>query len=40
MPPKTEYELTPLGESLIEAIKCTVQRGEGHREEPEKIIRS
>ncbi|MDR3025024.1 helix-turn-helix domain-containing protein [Chryseobacterium sp.] len=39
-PLKVEYELTSLGESLIEAIKYTAQWGEDHREELEKIIRS
>lgn len=39
LPLKVEYELTPLGESLIPAIKFTAQWGEDHREELEKLIR-
>jgi len=35
---KVEYELTPLGESLIPAIKFTAKWGEDHREELEKLI--
>jgi len=35
---KVEYELTPLGESLIPAIEFTAKWGEDHREELEKLI--
>lgn len=37
-PLKVEYELTPLGESLIPAIEYTAKWGEDHREELEKLI--
>jgi len=30
-PPKVEYELTPLGETLIPVIEVTAQWGEDHR---------
>ena len=30
-PPKVEYHLTPLGETLIPVIKVTAQWGENHR---------
>ena len=39
-PLKVEYELTPLGESLIPAIEYTARWGEDHREELEQLIRS
>lgn len=35
---KVEYELTPLGKSLIPAIAFTAKWGEDHREELEKLI--
>lgn len=38
LPLKVEYELTPLGESLIPAITITAQWGEDHRAELEKLI--
>ncbi|MFL9845603.1 winged helix-turn-helix transcriptional regulator [Flavobacterium rhizosphaerae] len=37
-PPKVEYGLTKLGESLIPIIKSTAQWGEENREELEKAI--
>lgn len=39
LPLKVEYELTPLGETLIPAIKCVAQWGEDHRVELEKMIK-
>jgi len=38
LPLKVEYELTPLGKTLIPAIAFTAQWGEDHREELEKLI--
>jgi DNA-binding HxlR family transcriptional regulator len=38
LPLKVEYELTPLGETLIPVIKYTAQWGEEHRTELEKVI--
>ena len=38
LPLKVEYELTPLGETLIPVIRCIVQWGEDHRDEVEKLI--
>lgn len=35
---KVEYELTPLGNTLIPAIGFTAKWGEEHREELEKLI--
>lgn len=37
-PPKVEYALTKLGESLIPIIKSTAKWGEENREQLEKII--
>lgn len=37
-PLRTEYELTPLGQSIIPAIKTTAQWGESNREALEKLI--
>lgn len=37
-PPKVEYSLTALGESLIPIIKSTAQWGEENREELERLI--
>ncbi|SFU69694.1 transcriptional regulator, HxlR family [Pustulibacterium marinum] len=37
-PPKVEYSLTELGESLIPIIKSTAKWGEDNREELEKLI--
>lgn len=37
---KVEYELTPLGKTLIPAISVTARWGEEHREELEKLIAS
>lgn len=37
-PPKVEYGLTKLGESLIPIIKSTAKWGEDNREELEKAI--
>ena len=39
LPLKVEYELTPLGETLIPAIKCVAQWGEDHRVELEELIK-
>lgn len=39
LPLKVEYELTPLGESLIPAIIFIAQWGEDHRVELEKVIK-
>lgn len=39
LPLKVEYELTPLGETLIPAIMFTAQWGEDHRAELEKLIK-
>lgn len=39
LPLKVEYELTPLGKSLIPAISLTAQWGEDHRAELEELIR-
>lgn len=38
-PLKVEYELTPLGESLIPAIAVTAQWGDDHRNELEELIK-
>ncbi|MBB5620920.1 DNA-binding HxlR family transcriptional regulator [Pedobacter cryoconitis] len=40
LPLKVEYELTPLGETLIPAISHAAQWGEEHRTALEKVIRS
>ena len=39
LPLKVEYELTPLGETLIPAIAFVAQWGEDHRVELEKTIK-
>lgn len=39
LPLKVEYELTPLGETLIPAIRYTAQWGEDNREVLERVIR-
>lgn len=36
---KVEYQLTPLGETLIPVIAVTAQWGEDHREALEKLIK-
>jgi len=38
IPLKVEYELTPLGETLIPVIALTAKWGETHREELEHLI--
>ena len=38
LPLRVEYELTPLGETLIPVIGLTAQWGEDHRLELEKLI--
>lgn len=40
LPLKVEYELTPLGETLIPAISSAARWGEEHRTALEKVIRS
>ena len=37
-PPKVEYELTELGETLMPVIETVVQWGEDHREALEKVV--
>jgi len=39
LPLKTEYELTPLGETLIPVIAVTAQWGEDHREVLEPLFK-
>lgn len=39
LPLKVEFELTPLGETLIPLIVLTAQWGEAHRSELEKLIK-
>lgn len=39
-PPKVEYALTPLGETLIPVIEVTARWGEAHREVLEPLIKS
>jgi DNA-binding HxlR family transcriptional regulator len=39
VPLKTEYELTPLGETLIPVIEVTAQWGEAHRAELEPLFK-
>jgi len=38
LPLKVEYELTPLGKTLMPVIASTAQWGEDHREELEEMI--
>lgn len=37
---KVEYELTPLGETIIPVISTTAKWGEDHREQLEELIRA
>jgi len=39
-PPRVEYELTPLGETLIPVIEVTARWGEAHRQILEPLIQS